>query len=360
VERLIWELLITHVARAVLASSFLWTSHASHISQFDLRVLTHPISILPTTSSAMRTPTATPSITSDPTGTDSDTFGETHTSACLYSQYDSKNRKVYIGLPSDSTRLRAVSQAMEGADASRGGDASLRRYARRMSLSDPGLRQGIDLPQHHMPVVPLKTCLKHKAENPAASPTPIPDPPTTIDVPKKVVHIADERTCKQPPRFPQSRTGARRTPSYYSTMNKSKSTRLTDWVDSFRPTIAVYPEASGPRPHSIDDDDELVTATPPNSQRTSAAASRLSSRPSSLPITRDHSYESANSMDDDDHLVHSSPFSDIVKTHRDSVALAKKRMRMRERRARMERGSEGSGGGGGDGSGVGKHIRIAE
>jgi hypothetical protein len=163
-------------------------------------------------------------------------------------------RKLYLGLPSDSTRLQAVFQAMEGANASsiRGGDASLRRYARRMSLSDPELRRSIDLPRHHPPSVPLKTCLKHKAESTAEAPfpeitgpaitpedptlrrtkivdfeeakEPKPDPPTTIDAPKKMVHIADEQTCRQPPRFPQSRKHARRIPSYYSTTNKLKAT----------------------------------------------------------------------------------------------------------------------------------------
>lgn len=58
----------------------------------------------------------------------------------------------------------------------------------------------------------------------------------------------------------------------------------------------MYPDDAGRRPHSIEDDGELVTLTPPNSQRTSEAASR----PASRPITRSHSYESGSTISLDD------------------------------------------------------------
>ena len=80
------------------------------------------------------------------------------------------------------------------------------------------------------------------------------------------------------------------------------NTKLTDWSgswntpsDTFKPTIVVFPDDDGLiRPQfecAVEDDGELLTVAPPNSQRTSVAPSRLPSRPASAPMTRAASQE---------------------------------------------------------------------
>jgi len=110
-------------------------------------------------------------------------------------------RNLYLGLPTD-------------------------RCARLSSMSDPELRgnrqNALVVPQ------PLRTCLKHKETLRRTKTVDFEESmkqesDQPVDLPKKVVHIEDERTCKQPPLFPQSRTTARRKASYYS-VNKAKST----------------------------------------------------------------------------------------------------------------------------------------
>ncbi|OAL00795.1 hypothetical protein IQ06DRAFT_336264 [Phaeosphaeriaceae sp. SRC1lsM3a] len=78
------------------------------------------------------------------------------------------------------------------------------------------------------------------------------------------------------------------------------NSKLTDWSSSwnapsatFNPTIVVFPDDDGKTislGNTINDDDSDVPV-PPNSQRTSASHSRISSRPASVPLTRASSRE---------------------------------------------------------------------
>jgi hypothetical protein len=78
------------------------------------------------------------------------------------------------------------------------------------------------------------------------------------------------------------------------------NSKLIDWSsswnapsDAFKPTILVFPDEDGQLPYyecAIEDQDFIVIA-PPNSQKTSAAPSRLPSRPVSAPLTRAASQE---------------------------------------------------------------------
>jgi hypothetical protein len=78
------------------------------------------------------------------------------------------------------------------------------------------------------------------------------------------------------------------------------NSKLTDWSsswnapsDAFKPTILVFLDEDGQLPYyecAIEDQDFIVIA-PPNSQKTSAAPSRLPSRPVSAPLTRAASQE---------------------------------------------------------------------
>jgi hypothetical protein len=79
------------------------------------------------------------------------------------------------------------------------------------------------------------------------------------------------------------------------------NSKLTDWSgtwntqsESFKPTVIVFPDSGGRRPHfeSIVEDDNALVVAPPNSQRTSATPSRLPSRSVSTPTTRSASRES--------------------------------------------------------------------
>lgn len=84
------------------------------------------------------------------------------------------------------------------------------------------------------------------------------------------------------------------------------NSKLTDWSgswnapsDTFKPTIVVFPDDAGrtnPLENTIDDDDPEVLV-PPNSQRTSASHSRISSRPASAPLTRAPSQEQLYTVD---------------------------------------------------------------
>lgn len=73
------------------------------------------------------------------------------------------------------------------------------------------------------------------------------------------------------------------------------NTKLSTWSSNhFIPPILVYPDVNNGRSIyyncSVDESDELVPG-PPNSHRTSAAPSRLPSRPASAPLTRHVSSE---------------------------------------------------------------------
>jgi hypothetical protein len=79
------------------------------------------------------------------------------------------------------------------------------------------------------------------------------------------------------------------------------NSKLTDWSGSwnapseaFKPTILVFPDGDGRSPYyecTVDDDEDYMVSPPPNSQKTSAAPSRLSSRPASAPLSRSASHE---------------------------------------------------------------------
>jgi hypothetical protein len=80
------------------------------------------------------------------------------------------------------------------------------------------------------------------------------------------------------------------------------NSKLTDWSgswnapsESFKPTILVFPDDDGRSPYYEcaihDDDDFIVSPPPPNSQKTSAAPSRLPSRPPSAPLSKAPSEE---------------------------------------------------------------------
>jgi hypothetical protein len=74
------------------------------------------------------------------------------------------------------------------------------------------------------------------------------------------------------------------------------NSKLTDWSgtwntpsEKFKPTILVFPDDDGRRIHvesTVEDEEDVIVIAPPNSQRTSAAPSRLPSRPVSAPMTR--------------------------------------------------------------------------
>ncbi|KAF1837087.1 hypothetical protein BDW02DRAFT_190561 [Decorospora gaudefroyi] len=74
------------------------------------------------------------------------------------------------------------------------------------------------------------------------------------------------------------------------------NTKLADWSGtwnnpspSFKPTIVVFPDDDGLTTQydcTVEDNEDLTVLAPPNSQFTSAAPSRISSRPASAPMTR--------------------------------------------------------------------------
>ncbi|KAH7400992.1 hypothetical protein DE146DRAFT_654585 [Phaeosphaeria sp. MPI-PUGE-AT-0046c] len=78
------------------------------------------------------------------------------------------------------------------------------------------------------------------------------------------------------------------------------NSKLTDWsgswttpLDTFKPTIVVFPDEDS-RTKTLENgngDEDYVVLAPPNSQRTSASHSRLSSCPASAPLTRAPSRE---------------------------------------------------------------------
>ncbi|KAF3051018.1 hypothetical protein E8E11_005952 [Didymella keratinophila] len=79
------------------------------------------------------------------------------------------------------------------------------------------------------------------------------------------------------------------------------NTKLTEWsgtwntlADSFKPTIIVFPDDDGRRPHfdcAIVDDEEIDILAPPNSERVSAYHSHRPSRPASARISRAASHD---------------------------------------------------------------------
>jgi hypothetical protein len=79
------------------------------------------------------------------------------------------------------------------------------------------------------------------------------------------------------------------------------NSKLTDWSgtwnahsETFKPTIVVFPDEDGRTTHfesAMNDQEDAHVPVPPCSQRTSAAPSRLPSRPVSAPFTRAASQE---------------------------------------------------------------------
>ncbi|KAF2633567.1 hypothetical protein BU25DRAFT_444271 [Macroventuria anomochaeta] len=84
------------------------------------------------------------------------------------------------------------------------------------------------------------------------------------------------------------------------------NTKLTEWSgtwntpsDSFKPTIVVFPDDNGRRPHfecAVVDDEDIEIFAPPNSERVSAVHSRHPSRPASARMSRAASHDDSSAI----------------------------------------------------------------